>query len=187
MNFGQNGVEAKPSEFVFVSILPEWNNPKGLWNGVQTMRTAINSSSLAQINDINLKIFDEICAERFNALNLECVLISLIDKVPSDALPHLAEQYHVTGNEGQLQAVTEEEKRNLIKSSIKMHRYKGTKYALKEIFRTLNLTCDIEEWFNYGGLPYHFKVLLQISDTSISENTEERLLSSVKEYKNETL
>ena len=68
-----------------------------------------------------------------------------------------------------------------------MHRYKGTKYALKEIFRTLNLTGDIEEWFDYGGQPYHFKVLLQISDTSISENTEERLLSSVKEYKNETL
>lgn len=143
------------------------------------------NSELAQINDINLKIFDEICAERFRALDLECVLISLIDKVPIDALPHLAEQYHVTGNEGWLQAVTEEEKRNLIKSSIKMHRYKGTKYALKEIFRTLNLTGDIEEWFNYGGQPYHFKVLLQISDTSISENTKERLLASVKEYKNE--
>ena len=106
------------------------------------------SNELAQINDINLQIFDEICAERFNALDLDCVLISLIDKVPSDALPHLAEQYHVTGNEGWLQAVTDTEKRNLIKSAIKIHRFKGTKYAIKEIFKTLNLSGDIEEWFD---------------------------------------
>ena len=108
-----------------------------------------------------------------------------MDTNASDALPHLAEQYHVTGNEGWLQAVTEEEKRNLIKSSIKMHRYKGTKYAIKEIFKTLNLIGDVEEWFEYNGEPYHFKVSLKISDTSISENMEERLLASVKEYKNE--
>ena len=110
-----------------------------------------NKVQLAQINDINLKIFDEICAERFNALNLESVLTSIIDNVPSDVLPHLAEQYHVTGNEGWLQAVTEEEKRNLIKSSIKMHRYKGTKYALEEIFKVLDITGKVQEWFEYDG------------------------------------
>ena len=32
------------------------------------------SNSLAQINDINLKIFDEICEERFKDLDLNCVL-----------------------------------------------------------------------------------------------------------------
>ena len=107
------------------------------------------SSSLAQINDINLKIFDEICEERFKDLDLECVLISIIDNVPVDALPHLAEQYHITGNEGWLQALSETEKRNLIKSAIKMHRYKGTKFAIEEIFKTLNIIGTVDEWFNY--------------------------------------
>ena len=143
------------------------------------------NSKLAQINDINLKIFDEICAERFKALDLECVLISFIDKVPSDALPHLAEQYHVTGNEGWLQAVTEEEKRNLIKSSIKMHRYKGTKYALTEIFKILDITGSVEEWFEYNGQPYYFKVILQILNRPVNEETEKRLIDFINEYKNE--
>ena len=106
------------------------------------------SNSLAPINDINLKIFDEICEERFGNIDLEAVLVSIIDNVPADALPHLAEQYHITGNEGWLQALSEQEKRNLIKSSIKMHRYKGTKYALEDIFKTLNIVESDEEWFN---------------------------------------
>ena len=93
-------------------------------------------NSLAPIDDINLKIFDEICEERFAGLDLECILVSIIDNVPADALPHLAEQYHITGNEGWLQALNEQEKRELIKSAIKMHRYKGTKYAIEEIFKT---------------------------------------------------
>lgn len=142
-------------------------------------------SDLSPINDINLKIFDEICEERFSQMEIEKVLVSIIDNLPSDALPHLAEQYHITGNEGWLQALSETEKRNLIKSSIKMHRYKGTKYALEEIFKTLNIVGNIEEWFNYNGAPYHFKVILQIFNRSINEETELKLRALINEYKNE--
>lgn len=145
----------------------------------------MSKNSLAPINDVNLKIFDEICEERFAKLDLDAVLISIIDNVPADALPHLAEQYHITGNEGWLQALSDTEKRNLIKSSIKMHRYKGTKYALEEIFKTLNIVGNIEEWFNYGGNPYHFKVILQIFNRSINEETETKLRALIDEYKNE--
>lgn len=141
--------------------------------------------NLAPINDINLKIFDEICEERFGNLNLDAVLVSIIDNVPADALPHLAEQYHITGNEGWLQALSESEKRNLIKSAIKMHRYKGTKYAIEEIFNTLNIVGNVKEWFNYGGKPYYFKVILQIFNRSINEETETKLRALIDEYKNE--
>ena len=143
------------------------------------------SKSLAPINDINLKIFDEICEERFKNIDLECILISIIDNVPADALPHLAEQYHITGNEGWIQALSDTEKRNLIKSSIKMHRYKGTKFAIEEIFKTLNIVGNVEEWFNYGGQPYYFKVILQIFNRSINEETENKLIALINEYKNE--
>ena len=127
-------------------------------------------NSLAPIDDINLKIFDEICEERFAGLDLECILVSIIDNVPADALPHLAEQYHITGNEGWLQALNEQEKRELIKSAIKMHRYKGTKYAIEEIFKTLNIVG---------------KVILQIFNRSINEETEKKLRDLINEYKNE--
>ena len=142
-------------------------------------------SDLAPINDINLKIFDEICEERFKKLDLDVLLVTIIDNLPSDALPHLAEQYHITGNEGWLQCRNDDEKRDLIKRSIEVHRYKGTKYAIEEIFKTLNIVGNVEEWFNYGGKPYYFKVILQIFNRSINEETEEKLRALINEYKNE--
>src|SRR5574344_3012842 len=100
-------------------------------------------SNLTPINDFNFKVFDEICEERFAGLDLNCLLVTIIDNVPVDALPHLAEQYHITGNEGWLQALGETEKRALIKSAIRMHRYKGTKYAIEEIFKTLDIVGNV--------------------------------------------
>ena len=142
-------------------------------------------NSLSPIDDVNIKTFDEICEERFSNIDLDCLLVSVIDNVPSDALPHLAEQYHITGNEGWLQVLNDNEKRNLIKSSILMHRYKGTKFALKEVFKTLDITGEILEWFDYGGEPYYFKVRLYVSNRSISEETELKLRALINEYKNE--
>ena len=111
-------------------------------------------SDLAPINDINLKIFDEICEERFKKLDLDVLLVTIIDNLPSDALPHLAEQYHITGNEGWLQCRNDDEKRDLIKRSIEVHRYKGTKYALQKIFDMFGLEGKIKEWFDYYSINY---------------------------------
>lgn len=60
-------------------------------------------SNLTPINDLNLKIIDAIADERFSNIDLTCILVNIIDNVPSDALPHLAEQYHVTACERNLQ------------------------------------------------------------------------------------
>lgn len=38
-------------------------------------------SELAPINDINLKIFDEICEKRFSNLELDVILVSIIDNL----------------------------------------------------------------------------------------------------------
>ena len=142
-----------------------------------------SKKTLVPVNDINLKIFDEICEERFAALDLDALLVSIIDNAPADALPHLAEHYHITGNEGWLQALNETEKRNLIKSSIKIHRYKGTKYALEEIFKTLNIIGNVTEWFEYGGKPYHFSIDFDI-ETSYDDIFEKTLLELINENKN---
>lgn len=143
------------------------------------------SKSLAPINDINLKIFDEICEEQFKNIDLECILISIIDNVPSDALPHLAEQYHVTGNEGWIQSKNDTDKRSLIKNAIKMHRHKGTKYSIERVFQTLSLDGEVIEWFEYGGNPYYFKVAVDIFNQIISQDTEQNLRDLINEYKNE--
>ena len=86
-------------------------------------------SNLAPINDINLKVFDQICEERFGALDLKVLDINDVDNLPSDVLPHLAEQYHITGNEGWKFCKTEQEKRDLIKNAINLHKYSCLLYT----------------------------------------------------------
>lgn len=141
-------------------------------------------SSLAPINDINLKIFDEICEERFANIDLDAVLISIVDNVPTDALPHLAEQYHVTGYEGWLQCRNDNEKRDLIKKAISVHRYKGTKYALLQIFEMFGLEGEIKEWFETGGEPFTFTVDINFVTKGLDFDLIEKLEDLISEYKN---
>lgn len=144
----------------------------------------MNKDSLAPINDINLKIFDEMCDERFSQLDLEVLLVNIIDNLPSDALPHLAEQYHVMGNEGWLQCRNDKEKRELIKKSIEVHRYKGTKYALQKIFEMFGLEGDITEWFENGGKPFTFDVDIRFETKGLDYELIDKLEALINEYKN---
>ena len=144
----------------------------------------MSNKSLAPINDINLQIFDEICEERFSQLDLDVLLVTIIDNLPSDALPHLAEQYHVMGNEGWLQCRNDKEKRELIKKSIEVHRYKGTKYALQKIFEMFGLEGVIKEWFETDGEPYTFTVDISFENTGLDFELLKKLEDLINEYKN---
>ena len=86
-------------------------------------------NDITPLNDISSKVFDELFT-RFQDLDTDVLLVYLIDSVNESALVHLAEQFHIMGNEGWLQTRNEAEKRDLIKRAIEIHRYKGTKYAL---------------------------------------------------------
>lgn len=141
-------------------------------------------NNLSPIDDINLKIFDEICEERFSNIELDVILVAIIDNLPSDSLPHLAEQYHVTGNEGWLQCRNDDEKRDLIKRSIEVHRFKGTKYALLKIFEMFGLEGKIREWFETGDEPYTFKVDLNFNSRGLDFGLIEKLEDLINEYKN---
>lgn len=141
-------------------------------------------NNLSPIDDINIKVFDEICEERFKNIDIDVLLVSIIDNLPSDALPHLAEQYHVTGNEGWLQCRNDDEKRDLIKRSIEVHRYKGTKYALLKIFEMFGLKGDIREWFETGNEPYTFIVDLNFDSKGFDFELIGKLEDLINEYKN---
>ena len=74
------------------------------------------ADNLFPINDISSKTFDDLFA-RYNSLETERLLVYLVDNVDASALPHLAEQFHILGNEGWLYATTEQEKRALDNSA----------------------------------------------------------------------
>lgn len=143
----------------------------------------MSNNSLHPINDMSSQVFDELFS-RYQDLDINSVMISLFDTVNAEALPHLAEQFHITGNEGWNNCKNENEKRELIKNSLKLHKYRGTKYALVKVLDVLSLNGKVTEWFEYGGTPYHFKVSVEITDTSFDLSTEEQLYDLLEENKN---
>ena len=53
-----------------------------------------------------------------------------------------------------------ETKKNLVKSSLKIHKTKGTPQAVIDLLRTaFPSDAVLLEWFEYGGEPYHFKIV----------------------------
>jgi len=145
---------------------------------------ADNSIIAPGIKDENAVAFNELI-ERLGQLDLTVLLIYLIDSVKSCALPFLAEQFHVCGDEGWILAQNEEEKRELIKNAILLHRYKGTKYAIKSVLKKLNLDGNVTEWFEYAGDPYYFRVAINLLTRGLDEATFNRLEALIYEYKNE--
>ncbi|WP_297888916.1 phage tail protein I [Sulfurihydrogenibium sp.] len=135
--------------------------------------------------DENITKLVEVFDNSFTDINekVQNVLIySRIDELPEELLDLLAWQFHIEGYE---LANSLEEKRNLLKNAIQLHRYKGTKYALLKVLETLNLQGNIQEWYEYNGEPYRFKVDVGISNKELTPELIDKLINLINEYKNE--
>lgn len=80
--------------------------------------------------------------DRLGKLDVTALLVYLIDNVTASALPHLAEQFHVTGWEGWALADSDAARRDLIRNAIAIHRKKGTPWAIKQALKAVG----------YGGV-----------------------------------
>ncbi|EDA2742977.1 phage tail protein I, partial [Salmonella enterica subsp. enterica serovar Typhimurium] len=90
----------------------------------------------------------------------------------------------VQGLEGWLFAANEQEKRELIKQAIELHKYKGTPWAVRRVLEILSLPGTISEWFEYGGKAYFFKVEIELINQGMDENLFNNLVDLIHEYKN---
>lgn len=122
--------------------------------------------------------------ERLGTLDVTPILIYLVDRVNPGALQHLGEQFHVTGFEGLRLAENDEERRSVIKGAIERHRYKGTRYAIDLALGALGITYILQEWWEYGGAPYHFRVTLDVMGSELPAETLALLDAYINEYKN---
>jgi P2-related tail formation protein len=94
----------------------------------------------------HIQAFDDLVSGRFDALPIEAVLVYIIDMVNAEALPYLAEQFDILGIKGYIYATTEEQKRDVVRAAIELHRYKGTPWAIKEALSKIGLVVNrIEE------------------------------------------
>ena len=96
-------------------------------------------------------------------------------------LPYLAYAFKVDFWDDSLET---KDKRALIKQSLALHRYKGTTWAIEQVFEALNIKAVVKEWFNYGGEPYHFKIDLSLEDKEITPERANELTKYVGIFKN---
>lgn len=122
-------------------------------------------------------------AERIGTLDLSPLLIYYIDNLPAGILPYLAEQFHIAGSEGWRMATTDSARRDLLKLSRELHRYKGTYYAIERAIQSLGLTCTIKRWWEYAAAPYHFRVIIDLLDSGITEEQQALLTAYIDSYK----
>ncbi|ACA41226.1 phage tail protein I [Lysinibacillus sphaericus] len=104
----------------------------------------------------------------------------LLKDAPSLLVDFLAFEKHVDFYEG----LTLEEKKNVVRNALHVHRKKGTKFALLRVFELLNLDGKIEEWYEYDGDPYYFKASIDVSDRGVDNATIQLLERLIKTYKN---
>ncbi|WP_286978941.1 phage tail protein I [Aminobacterium sp. UBA5514] len=120
-----------------------------------------------------------------NSHLIQTIILPRIDELSEAILDLLLWEFHITLDEGAGLAVSVEEKRDLVKRAVEIHRLKGTKAALLRIFEMLSMRGVISEWYEYGGEPYKFKVeILELSERGLDEQTYVLLERLIDEYKN---
>ncbi|EFO5840259.1 phage tail protein I [Salmonella enterica] len=76
-------------------------------------------------------------AARLQDIDLTPLLVYLVDLTEPTALPWLADQFAITGDNGWSLAESEDARRALIKNAIELHRYKGTPWSIRQVIRNL--------------------------------------------------
>ena len=108
--------------------------------------------------DKNVVYASKAATDSINKVTTETVnelIMSRIDKLPEPVVNSLARQLHVDTYSEDLDI---SQKRELVKNAIKDHKYKGTSWAVKSVVEVLLGYAKVEEWFEYGGSPFHFRV-----------------------------
>ena len=84
-----------------------------------------------------------------------------IDELPENVLDILAYDLHVDWYDFSYPL---EAKRSVIKDSVKVHKRLGTVYATLTALRSVYPDSEIEEWFEYGGDPFLFRVVIDVTN-----------------------
>lgn len=113
-----------------------------------------------------------------NAVN-KALILPRIDQLESDVLDHVAYFFHVDFYDRSLDIET---KRRLIKESVYIHQVKGTPAAVEILIETLFDEGVVEEWFDYGGSPYRFRVVT--SNQSVTQERAEEFIRALNTVKN---
>ena len=130
-----------------------------------------NVQEVAKVVDDTLLSFDKTIAE--------VLIYPAIDMLGSELINTLAIQMHCDFYDDTLPLAV---RRNLVKNSIAWHRIKGTPAAVEQMIQTVYQTGVVEEWFDYGGEPFFFKV--NFGDSQITTQKIKNLIKMINASKN---
>lgn len=102
-----------------------------------------------------------------------------IDELPEDLLDILAYDFKVDWYDYNYSLET---KRAIIKGSFFVHRKMGTKRSVETALSAIYPGTYVEEWFEYGGDPYYFRVILDVTSPR-EEIDNEKLIRALDLYK----
>lgn len=138
----------------------------------------------AAIADDRYQALDRVWS-RISLLPVEVAFINMVDQADDALLYLLAKQFHIVGSEGWMMAETTEQKRNLIKSSIQLHKRRGTKWAVRYVLDLLGMSGNIVEWFetNPPGTPYHFTIDVDLELRALSQSFVSQLYALIDTHK----
>lgn len=80
--------------------------------------------------------------------------------------------------------LTLEEKKEIVKKTILWHYRAGTLYAVQELVDFVFQDAEVEEWFQYGGGRFLFRIMVQVISQDITLEKFLKFLQSVYEVKN---
>lgn len=135
-------------------------------------------------NDTSMLALAKVIAEQLQITANQTkknIIYARIDELDEIMLDILAYDLHVDWYDYKYAI---EAKRATIKDSVKIHRRLGTKYAVETALGNVFPGTKIAEWFEYGGSPYMFKVIIDVTQTGVTPERQAEVLARVKYYKN---
>ena len=109
------------------------------------------------------------------------ILYARMDELPEPLLDLLAQDFKVDWWDGDYSL---EEKRQTLRDSWHVHRTLGTKAAVETALSAIYPNAKVMEWWEYDGLPYHFRLSINVSSDETSSLKHQRVMARLELYKN---
>lgn len=106
-------------------------------------------------------------------------IYSRIDQLDEDLLDILAKDFKVDWYDYDAALST---KRAMIRDSFYVHRHLGTTGAVKRVLSDIYPSYTLQEWYEYGGAPYHFKV--SVADNNFTAEKRAKAIRMINIVKN---
>lgn len=131
--------------------------------------------SISALGDVTM----EALAKRPTEIGL-LSLYPRIDELPEALLDILAYDFKVDWWDPEYSL---EEKRRIFKESWYVHKHLGTRAAVETALRAIYPRAEVQEWFQYGGKPYFFRLNIDLTGELSDAARPWRVMERVNFYK----